>query len=116
MISLLLSDEGYTVIEWPSGAGAYAMTLRERPDLILLDLRLEKSRTGLTVLEEIRSNPQTCATAIIVCSGDVHFLREHGAMLRAWRCGVIEKPFDIAELLALIRAFTGAQFPADCVA
>lgn len=108
MMTFLLGDEGFAVIAWPSGAGAYAMILRERPDVLLLDLRLEESRTGMAVLNEIRNDPRTRDTAVIICSGDVHFLHEHGAMLRAWGCGVIEKPFDIGELLRMIRDFAPA--------
>ncbi|MDQ2783642.1 MAG: response regulator [Chloroflexota bacterium] len=117
MMTVLLGDEGFTVIAWSSGVGAHAMTLRERPDLLLLDLRLEESRAGMAVLDEIRNDPHTRDTAVIVCSGDVHFLREHGARLRAQGCGVIEKPFDIGELIAMIRGFAptpGATDRAFC--
>jgi len=115
MMTFLLDDEGFAVIAWPSGAGAHAMILRERPDLLLLDLRLEESRTGMSVLNEIRNDPRTRATAVIVCSGDVRFLHEHGAMLRARGCGVIEKPFDIGELLGMICGFTPAPGTTDHV-
>ena len=108
ILAALLDDEGFTVIEWPSGAGAHAMIRRERPDIVLLDLRLEEARAGLAVLEDIRDDPDTRETAVIVCSGDIRFLHEQGAMLRALRCGIIEKPFDIAELLALIHTATSA--------
>ncbi|MGI8686939.1 MAG: response regulator [Thermomicrobiales bacterium] len=115
MMTFLLDDEGYAVIAWPSGAGVHAMILRERPDVLLLDLRLEESRTGMAVLEEIRNDPRTRDTAVIVCSGGVHFLHEHGAMLRAQGCGVIEKPFDIGGLLGMIRSFAPAPGVTDRV-
>ncbi len=91
------------------------MIVRERPDVLLLDLRLEESRTGMAVLDEIRNDPRTRDTAVIVCSGDVHFLHEHGAMLRARGCGVIEKPFDIGELLGMIRGFATTPGATDCI-
>ena len=116
MIALLLGDEGFEVIPWVSGEGAHAMIVRERPDVVLLDLRLEESRTGLAVLSEIRGDPRTRDTAVILCSGDIHFLREHAAMVRAWRCGIIEKPFDIAELLAMIRGIATPPRAADRIA
>jgi DNA-binding response OmpR family regulator len=113
MIALLLGEEGFEVVSWLSGEGAYAMIVRERPDVVLLDLRLEESRTGLAILGEIRADPRTRDTAVILCSGDVQFLREHAAMLRAWRCGLIEKPFAIAALLAMIREFATPPRAAD---
>lgn len=106
MITFLLGDEGFAVIPCALGAGAHATIARERPDVVLLDLRLEESRTGLAVLEAIRDDPRTRDTAVILCSGDVYFLREHTDELRAQRCGIIEKPFDITELLAMIRGIT----------
>jgi len=116
MISTLLADEGFAVIEWPTGAGAHALIRRERPDVVLLDFRLEERRAGLAVLDAIRDDPQTRETAVIACSGDIHFLREQGAMLRALQCGIIEKPFDIAELLALIHLSAGTRPARDRVA
>lgn len=116
MLSTLLADEGFSVAEWPTGAGALAVIRRERPDVVLLDLRLEEARTGLVVLEAIRDDPQTRETAVIICSGDIHFLREQGAMLRAQRCGIIEKPFNIAELLALIHLSAGVRPAIDRIA
>ncbi len=115
MMAFLLGDEGFAVIAWLSGAGAHAMILRERPDVLLLDLRLEECRTGMAVLDEIRNDPRTRDTAVIVCSGDTHFLHEHGAMLRARGCGVVEKPFDIGELFAMIRGFATAPGATDRV-
>ncbi len=116
MIAYLLGDEGFAVSEWPSGTGAHAMIRCERPDFVLLDLRLEERRAGVAVLEAIRNDPVTRETAVIICSGDVHFLRAHGAMLRAQGCGIIEKPFDVAELLAMIRAFTSVGRKEDRIA
>jgi len=114
MMTFLLDDEGFAVIAWPSGAGAHAMILRERPDLLLLDLRLEERRTGMSVLNEIRNDPRTRATAVIVCSGDVHFLYEHGAMLRAGvRCD--RKAIRHRALLGMIRCFVPASGATDRV-
>lgn len=116
MLALLLGDEGFAVTLWVSGEGAHAMIVRERPDVVLLDLRLEERRTGMAILGEIRGDSRTRDTAVILCSGDIHFLREHAAMLRAWRCGIIEKPFDIAELLAMIQGIATPSHAADRIA
>jgi len=65
MMTFMLDDEGFAVIAWPSGAGAHTMILRERPEVLLLDLRLEESRTGMSVLNEIRNDPRTRATSFL---------------------------------------------------
>lgn len=115
MLAFLLGDEGFAVIAWPFGAHAHTMILHECPEVVLLDVRLEEKRTGLAVLDEIRADPRTHDTHVIICSGDVHFLREQIGMLRERRCAIIEKPFDIGELLALIRGFSQSSLAADHV-
>lgn len=116
MINFLLGEEGFEVVPCALGVDAHATIARERPDVVLLDLRLEESRTGLAVLEAIRDDPRTRDTAVIMCSGDVYFLREHAEDLRARRCGIIEKPFDITELLAMIRGITIPATATDHIA
>ncbi len=114
MIASLLDDEGFAVTMWPSGVGAQAMIARDCPDVVLLDLRLEESRMGTAVLDAIRDDPRTRDTAVIVSSADVHFLRKNEATLRAQGCSIIEKPFMIEALLAMIRAATPTRHTTEC--
>ncbi len=75
--------------------------IRERnPDLIVLDLHLP-SMDGETVVREVRSDPATAATPILVISGDANSetkrrLREAGAT------AYLEKPFNLQAFLDAI--------------
>jgi CheY-like chemotaxis protein len=79
-------------------------TIREQgPDLIILDIRMEKPDDGLTLLSTLRLAPETPNTPVIICSADGRFLAAKSAQLLAHGVETLEKPFNIKELLEKIR-------------
>src|SRR4051794_36347088 len=62
----LLPLEGYRVVTWGSGAGAVELIARERPALVILDVRMEHPRAGIEVLHTLRRNPDTAHIAVLV--------------------------------------------------
>lgn len=107
MMETLLTLEGYEAIAWREGHGAYELIKRERPDLVILDIRLEHPEAGWVVLDLMRLDPETAHIPVIVASGDLRVLREKEELLRAKRCDILPKPFDLQELLAKIQAVIG---------
>jgi len=103
----LLESEGYRTIIWREGDQAYEMVKRERPDLIILDIRMEKPDTGWMVLETVRLDPVTAQIPAILCSADIDFLRAKVPRLEKMHCDTLEKPFILNELLAKIGALVG---------
>lgn len=79
-----------------SGAEALRMAREERPDLILLDIYLPDV-DGLTVLRELRSDPATVDTDVIVITAarDVDTIR---GSLRGGALHYLIKPFSYAAL------------------
>jgi len=67
-LSKLLQVEGYTVLEATDGAQAIEIAIRERPDLVLMDLSLPVV-DGLTATRKIRQTPGLEAIPIIALSG-----------------------------------------------
>ncbi len=62
-----LAAEGYEVV-WVSNGGEVMPALRERrPDLLMLDL-IMPDRTGLSILEELRADPNLKDLKVIVAS------------------------------------------------
>lgn len=103
----LLSQEGYETITWPAADTAHAMVAREMPDLVILDIRMERPDSGLMVLELLRLDPKTTEIPVIICSADLSFLRQQVDHLRTLRCDVQEKPFRLDDLLGKVTAFIG---------
>jgi two-component system KDP operon response regulator KdpE len=94
-----LPPHGYVSVEAATAAEALKAFPRERPDAIILDLGLP-DQDGFSVIEAIRKD---ALTPIIVLSarGDID------GKVRALELGAddyVTKPFDMAELLARLKA------------
>ena len=94
-----LPPHGYDCVEAEDAAGALAAAAKEKPDAIILDLGLP-DKEGFAVIQEIR---KSALTPIVVLSarGDVE------GKVRALELGAddyVTKPFDMAELLARLKA------------
>ncbi len=50
MLTLALTDAGYTVLPWTQGADAHPFICTAQPDLVILDLWLEHPQAGSMVL------------------------------------------------------------------
>lgn len=107
MMETFLQMEGYDTFAWREGSTAYEVIKQERPDLVILDIRLERPDAGWVVLDLLRLDPATADIPVIVASGDLGSLREKEEHLRAQRCLVLPKPFGLEELLAKIREVIG---------
>jgi CheY-like chemotaxis protein len=103
----LLTEEGYETTIWTASETAHDMVVNQRPDLVVLDIRMEHPDSGLIVLEMLRMDPKTEEIPVIVCSADLPFLRSQAEHLRSLHCEVQEKPFRLDDLLDKIAAFIG---------
>lgn len=107
LVEELLTDEGYDPVLWMRGDGAHEMVLREKPELIILDIRMEHEDSGLRILEVLRRDPRTAALPVIVCTADQLFLREQGEQLRQLHCELQPKPFALDELMGKVARLIG---------
>lgn len=96
-----LGDQGFSAVEAADGEEALAKSFTEKPDLILLDLRLPKV-DGYQVCQTLKGNPITSVIPIIMVTA----LNATPQKVKGMDSGAddyIEKPFDLEELLARIR-------------
>jgi CheY-like chemotaxis protein len=103
----LLEDEGYRATTWDRKDNAYYVIKRERPDLIIIDIRLQSPDEGWKILEQVRLDPMTTNIPAIVCSADTQFLRWKKRQLRAMNCRALEKPFRLEDLLRDVESLIG---------
>ncbi len=101
LIADLLSSEGYNILQAPDGKAGLEVAQREDPDVILLDLAMPE-KSGLDVLHDLKSSKPTQDIPVIVVSAYAMLMMGSDARRAD---GVIQKPFDLADLLATVRRF-----------
>jgi CheY-like chemotaxis protein len=107
MLSELLAEAGYATICCASGKEAQEVILRERPDLVITDLQMERRDAGVQVIQQMRSNPATANIPVILYSADSRSLREQAVGLSDTHCTILDKPFTIERLLATVVQLIG---------
>jgi two-component system, response regulator, stage 0 sporulation protein F len=98
LLAELLEDEGYQVHTASNGFSGLRYATEQRPNVILLDLRLPEL-SGIDMLRELRADQHTRGSAIVVVSGNADALSERQL---AEVDAVVPKPFDVASLLATV--------------
>jgi DNA-binding response OmpR family regulator len=99
----LLEEEGYEMDICKESARAYECVKTLRPDLVILDIRMGGEEAGWQILELLKLDPTTSRLPIIVCSAACYSLRERADVLRKHDVRVLEKPFDLDDVLGLIK-------------
>jgi CheY-like chemotaxis protein len=103
VIAEMLEAEGFAVFEAADGETALELARRLQPAAILLDLSLPR-RPGLEVLRELKVANDTHDIPVLVVSAYAILLRAED-MRRA--DAIIQKPFDMGELLLKVRQLVG---------
>src|SRR5262245_58892739 len=65
-----LADAGYAVVMWMSARGAQEMLVAAHPAVVVLDIGLEHPRAGMEVLRTMRTQEETAAVPVLVCTAD----------------------------------------------
>jgi|CXWL01.1.fsa_nt_gi DNA-binding NtrC family response regulator len=95
--SSALTDAGFTVLEASDAAGARRVVHRELVDLALLDVRLPDG-DGVALMEEIRGAQPECRFIMMTAFRTP----EVTACMAAGHVPVLDKPFDMPDLVACI--------------
>ena len=100
LLHFTLENEGYEVVVASNGEEAVEKALKERPDLMVLDVMMPKL-TGYEVCEKVRENPLISLTPIILLTSLSQTKdRITGIMLGADE--YLSKPFEPFELVTRI--------------
>jgi DNA-binding response OmpR family regulator len=95
-----LEAEGYRILTAPDGEGGLERALREKPDLILLDIMMPKL-DGFSLCAELRKMGHTVPILMLTAKGQV---QDRVRGLDAGADDYLTKPFSTDELLARVRA------------
>src|SRR5262245_3515713 len=100
VLSEYLLGQGYVVDTAPGGREAVAAVRRQRPDVVLLDLRME-GFDGLETLRELVRVAAGLPVVMVTANEDVSIARE---TLRSGAFDYVAKPFDFAYLERTVSA------------
>src|SRR5947209_1539467 len=108
----ILTEAGYEVVAVSNGAAAVKKIAEQKPDIIILDVYMP-GYSGLEVCEKVRSSIDTLKTPVLLTVGKMEPYKPEDAN-RVKADGVIIKPFEASDLLAIIKKFEEriAQMPA----
>jgi two-component system cell cycle response regulator DivK len=103
LFSAMLAAEGYLVLEAADGPSALAVADERRPDLIVMDVNLPGTMSGLDVTRRLKAESDTSDIPVIATSA----YRESGdAEVAASGCdGFMAKPIGVSEFLERVEAF-----------
>lgn len=100
LIKIKLKLYGLEIIEGSNGFEAVDLALKEKPDLILLDLMMPKM-DGFEACERLKADPKTAQIPIVILTarGEQVF-RERGEAAGA--VGIVTKPFSPQKLAEMV--------------
>ena len=104
-----LSDEGYAPTYRPIGQTGYRAIAAVHPCLVVADLPAEPPERQWELLTEIWRAPGPARPRVILCSAYVNFLRAHAEELAARGVLIVEKPFELDDILARVAEALGPR-------
>jgi twitching motility two-component system response regulator PilH len=102
LIRMAVEAGGYRVLTASDGNEAIDVAIRERPDLVLLDIILPR-KNGFQVCRHLKALPETCGIKVVLLSSKSHEMdilwgKRQGAD------GYLTKPFESNQLLDCIES------------
>ena len=102
-----LEEEGYHVLTADDGVEAWEKIKRERPDLLILDVRMPKLN-GEELLQKLRDEEISPETKVIISTGVSDYGRTQERIMRNFNIAYyLEKPLVVKELLEKVRSVLG---------
>jgi two-component system, cell cycle response regulator DivK len=99
----VLQFAGFDVLEARTGEQAVDVAVAERPDVVLMDLRLP-GIDGDEALRRIRSSAGTVAIPVIALTASV-MKEDRARVMTAGFDGYLEKPISVRDLAAQVRTY-----------
>lgn len=102
----LLEREGLSVTSYSDGVGCFEHVLTRKPDMLVLDLMLPNV-SGMQILEQIRSHPQTKELPVLMLTAKGQ-KKDRQAAEDAGVSKFMTKPFANSEIVATVKDLLNA--------
>ncbi|KKT40494.1 hypothetical protein A3K29_00850 [Candidatus Collierbacteria bacterium RIFOXYB2_FULL_46_14] len=106
-LTLSLEDEGYDISVATDGEEAEKMILKEKPDLILLDLLLP-IKSGFEVLKIIRGNPDTKNISVVILTNFEQETSIDEGMRLGAKDYIVKANIDIKDIPTIVKKYMPA--------
>lgn len=104
-----LADEGYDTVLCPDPSSAVS-TIRSRPpDVVLINLWLDRRRTGTRIMTELQRHESTAALPVILLSTEAGTLDELSDTLSHQDYHEVIMPFELTDLLEKVTIALAAR-------
>jgi CheY-like chemotaxis protein len=111
VVKVLQHGGEYEVVGAPTGEDGLELVRAAPPDLVLLDLDLPEM-SGFDVVTALKQDEGLAAIPVVAISASV-MKQERQQALEAGCAWFIEKPFDLAELRAVVADAIAGRLPAS---
>jgi two-component system cell cycle response regulator DivK len=108
LVRKILTLHGYSIIEVATGELAIEMAESERPDLILMDLRLREGIDGIEATRRLKALPSVAHIPVVAITASVS-PEDMQRALDSGCSGFIRKPIDLDEFPGQIAQHTGQR-------
>jgi CheY-like chemotaxis protein len=105
LVSKVLRRAGFAILETDRAEGLQALTARQRPDVILMDIELP-GQSGYEAVQQLKADPATASIPIIALTAYA-MSEDRQRCLRAGCNGYLSKPLDIDLLVATVQRTLG---------
>ena len=102
-VGRVLRQAGYDIVEAGTGGEALSRVTADRPDLVILDVRLPDIN-GVEVSGQIKAKPETASIPVLQMSASAVDSGSRVAALESGADGYISSPVEPAVLVATVRA------------
>ena len=103
----LLSGEGYQTTIMKVSGEAFQSIKSIQPDLIIIDIWIQRADNGWEVLNLVKLDPSTATIPVIVSSTDIRDLEAKEPILSRLNCDILPKPFNLQALLDKVNEAIG---------
>jgi two-component system cell cycle response regulator len=107
LIAYLLRAHGFSPDMAYSGAGGVTLAIANRPQLILLDIRMP-GMDGYEVAAAVRGRPELAATRVVAVTASA-MVGDRERIVAAGFDGYIQKPIDPERFIGEVRRFLPAE-------
>lgn len=107
VVAKLLEDAGYLVLPLSTADGIVDELKETQAAALLLDLQVDASTSGIDVLSQLEQDADLNSLPVLAYSADAVQLQEIRPRLLAHGYGILQKPFDIDEVLRWLQEHIG---------